>query len=243
MRHYEIVFLVHPDQSEQVPAMVEKYQSTVTAAGGAVHRTEDWGRRQLAHPINKVHKAHYVLLNVEANHDVISEITSAFKFNDAVLRHLVINRKEAITEPSHMAVAVEEEKVREKESQRRRDAKAAAEAAMLADAKPADDEAAEGAPSSEPAEEAPAKEAAAEEAPAEAAAAEEAPAEEAAAEEAPAEEAAAEEAPAEEAAVEEAPAEAAAAEEAPAAPVAEETTAEEAASDEDEKAADEAKSA
>jgi small subunit ribosomal protein S6 len=132
MRHYEIVFLVHPDQSEQVPAMVEKYQSMVTDSGGSVHRTEDWGRRQLAHPINKVHKAHYVLLNVEAGSDVIDEITGAFKFNDAVIRHLVIGRKEAITEPSHMAVAVEEEKAREKESQRRRDAKAAAEAAMLA---------------------------------------------------------------------------------------------------------------
>lgn len=135
MRHYEIVFLVHPDQSEQVPAMVEKYQSMVTDSGGAVHRTEDWGRRQLAHPINKVHKAHYVLMNVEAGSNVIDEITGAFKFNDAVIRHLVISRKEAITEPSHMAVAVEEEKVREKESQRRRDAKAAAEAAMLADAR------------------------------------------------------------------------------------------------------------
>ena len=135
MRHYEIVFLVHPDQSEQVPAMVEKYQGIVTGSGGAIHRTEDWGRRQLAHPINKVHKAHYVLLNVECNHSAIAEITGAFKFNDAVLRHLVINRKEAVTEPSHMAVAVEEEKAREKESQRRRDAKAAAESAMLADAK------------------------------------------------------------------------------------------------------------
>jgi small subunit ribosomal protein S6 len=135
MRHYEIVFLVHPDQSEQVPAMVEKYQSMVTDSGGAVHRTEDWGRRQLAHPINKVHKAHYVLMNVEAGSGVIDEITGAFKFNDAVIRHLVISRKVAITEPSHMAVAVEEEKAREKESQRRRDAKAAAEAAMLADSK------------------------------------------------------------------------------------------------------------
>jgi small subunit ribosomal protein S6 len=140
MRHYEIVFLVHPDQSEQVPAMVEKYQSMVTDSGGATHRMEDWGRRQLAHPINKVHKAHYVLMNVEANQDVVNEITSAFKFNDAVLRHLVISRKEAIKEPSHMAVAVEEEKVREKESQRRRDAKAAAEAAMLAVAKPDSDQ-------------------------------------------------------------------------------------------------------
>ena len=130
MRHYEIVFLVHPDQSEQVPAMVERYQGMVTASGGTVHRNEDWGRRQLAHPINKAHKAHYVLLNVECEHAIVDEITSAFRFNDAVLRHLVINRKEAITEASPMAVAVEEEKVKEKEAQRRRDAKAAAEAAM-----------------------------------------------------------------------------------------------------------------
>lgn len=141
MRHYEIVFLVHPDQSEQVPAMVERYQSMVTGSGGKVHRSEDWGRRQLAHPIHKVHKAHYVLLNVECGHDVIDEITSAFRFNDAVLRHLVINRKSAITEASPMAIAVEEEKVRERESQRRRDAKAAAESAMLADSRSDDDDA------------------------------------------------------------------------------------------------------
>ena len=128
MRHYEIVFLVHPDQSEQVPAMVERYQGMVTSSGGSVHRTEDWGRRQLAHPINKVHKAHYVMINVECDSAVLSEITSAFKFNDAVLRHLVIARKKAITEPSPMAVAVEEEKAREKEMQRRREARAAAEA-------------------------------------------------------------------------------------------------------------------
>lgn len=133
MRHYEIVFLVHPDQSEQVPAMVEKYQGIVTGSGGAVHRTEDWGRRQLAHPIHKAHKAHYVLMNVECNHDAIEEIRSAFRFNDAVLRHLVISRNKAITEASPMAVAVEEEKVKERESQKRRDAKAAAESAMAAE--------------------------------------------------------------------------------------------------------------
>ena len=130
MRHYEIVFLVHPDQSEQVPAMVERYQGMVTGSGGAVHRTEDWGRRQLAHPINKIHKAHYVLLNVECNDDVIEEIRGAFRFNDAVLRHLVLSRKKAVTEASPMAVAVAEEKAKEKEAQQRRDAKAAAEAAM-----------------------------------------------------------------------------------------------------------------
>jgi small subunit ribosomal protein S6 len=130
MRHYEIVFLVHPDQSEQVPAMVERYQGIVTEAGGTVHRTEDWGRRQLAHPINKIHKAHYVLLNVECGFDVIEEIKGAFRFNDAVLRHLVISRDEAVTEASPMAVAVAEEKAKEKEAQQRREAKAAAEAAM-----------------------------------------------------------------------------------------------------------------
>ena len=92
MRHYEIVFLVHPDQSEQVPAMVEKYQGMVTESGGTVHRFEDWGRRQLAHPINKAHKAHYALLNVECDSKVIDEITSAFKFNDAVLRNLGVTR-------------------------------------------------------------------------------------------------------------------------------------------------------
>jgi small subunit ribosomal protein S6 len=112
--------------------MVERYQGMVTGSDGVVHRTEDWGRRQLAHPINKAHKAHYVLLNVECGHEVVSEITTAFKFNDAVLRHLVISRKEAVTEASPMAIAVEEEKVRERESQKRRDAKAAAESAILA---------------------------------------------------------------------------------------------------------------
>ena len=130
MRHYEIVFLVHPDQSEQVPAMVERYQGMVSEAGGQVHRTEDWGRRQLAHPINKIHKAHYVLLNVECAFDVIEDIKGAFRFNDAVLRHLIISRDDAVTEASPMAVAVAEEKAKEKEAQQRREAKAAAEAAM-----------------------------------------------------------------------------------------------------------------
>ena len=134
MRHYEIVFLVHPDQSEQVPAMVERYQGMVTEAGGQIHRTEDWGRRQLAHPINKIHKAHYVLLNVECGFDVIEGIKGAFRFNDAVLRHMVISRDKAVTEASPMAVAVAEEKAKEKEAQQRREAKAAAEAAMRRDA-------------------------------------------------------------------------------------------------------------
>jgi small subunit ribosomal protein S6 len=139
LRHYEIVFLVHPDQSEQVPAMVERYQGLVTASGGAVHRTEDWGRRQLAHPIHKIHKAHYVLLNVECDFSVIEEIKSAFRFNDAVLRHLVISRDKAVTEASPMAVAVAEEKEREKEAQERREAKAAAEVAMREERKEAEE--------------------------------------------------------------------------------------------------------
>ena len=133
MRHYEIVFLVHPDQSEQVPAMVERYQGIVTGSGGAVHRTEDWGRRQLAHPINKVHKAHYVLLNVECDHAALDEIKGAFRFNDAVLRNMVIARDEAVSEASPMAVAVAEEKAKEKEAQQRREAKAAAEAVIRTD--------------------------------------------------------------------------------------------------------------
>ena len=176
MRHYEIVFLVHPDQSEQVPAMVEKYQGMVTEAGGQVHRSEDWGRRQLAHPINKIHKAHYALLNVECPFDVIKEIKSAFKFNDAVLRHLVLSRDEAVTEASPMAVAVAEEKAKEKEAQQRREAKAAAEAAQRAEKEKTVEQTE--APAEEAAAEAPAEEAAAE-APAEEAATEEAPAEEA----------------------------------------------------------------
>ena len=100
MRHYEIVFLVHPDQSEQVPAMLDRYKTTISEGNGVVHRLEDWGRRQLAYPINKIHKAHYVLLNIECDQDVLDELTNAFKFNDAVIRNLVIRRDEAITEES-----------------------------------------------------------------------------------------------------------------------------------------------
>jgi len=103
MRHYEIVFLVHPDQSEQVPAMVDRYRSIIEGDGGTVHRLEDWGRRQLAYPIAKVHKAHYVLMNIECGQNVLDELNSAFRFNDAVLRNLVIGRKKAVTEPSPLA--------------------------------------------------------------------------------------------------------------------------------------------
>ncbi|MDQ2695719.1 MAG: 30S ribosomal protein S6 [Pseudomonadota bacterium] len=103
MRHYEIVFLVHPDQSEQVPAMIERYRAMVEGDGGTVHRLEDWGRRQLAYPIHKIHKAHYVLMNVECNRPVLEEIESAFRFNDAVLRNLIISRPGPDTEPSPLA--------------------------------------------------------------------------------------------------------------------------------------------
>ena len=102
MRHYEIVFLVHPDQSEQVPAMVERYQTIITGSGGQVHRMEDWGRRQLAYPIKKVHKAHYILMNVECGVDALEELKTSFRFNDAILRELVLKREKAITETSAM---------------------------------------------------------------------------------------------------------------------------------------------
>ncbi|MEO7726065.1 MAG: 30S ribosomal protein S6 [Burkholderiales bacterium] len=109
MRHYEIVFIVHPDQSEQVPGMVERYRSTVTAKGGKIHRLEDWGRRQMAYPIQKMHKAHYVLMNIECNNETLEELEHAFKFNDAVLRHLTVRMAEASTAPSPM---MKEEKSR-----------------------------------------------------------------------------------------------------------------------------------
>jgi small subunit ribosomal protein S6 len=102
MRHYEVVFIVHPDQSEQVPAMIERYRTLVTASGGQVHRLEDWGRRQLAYPIQKIHKAHYVLMNIECGHEVLAELENAFRFNDAVLRHLTVAMKEAVSAPSPM---------------------------------------------------------------------------------------------------------------------------------------------
>ncbi len=102
MRHYEVVFLVHPDQSEQVPAMIERYRSGIESKDGTIHRLEDWGRRQLAYPINKIHKAHYVLMNIECNNEALSELESAFRFNDAVIRNMVIRRNEAITEASQL---------------------------------------------------------------------------------------------------------------------------------------------
>ncbi len=111
MRHYEIVFLVHPDQSEQVPAMIDRYKGMIAAGNGQVHRLEDWGRRQLAYPIAKVHKAHYVLLNIECDQKTLTELIGAFRFSDAVLRHLVTNVETALTEPSPMAKAEEEGEV------------------------------------------------------------------------------------------------------------------------------------
>ena len=102
MRHYEICFIVHPDQSEQVPGMVERYRAIVTAKGGSIHRLEDWGRRQLAYPIQKIHKAHYDLMNIECDGDTLNELEHSFKFNDAVLRHLTVKMKAAVTTPSPM---------------------------------------------------------------------------------------------------------------------------------------------
>jgi len=103
MRHYEIVFLVHPDQSEQVPAMLERYRSSIESKGGKIHRLEDWGRRQLAYPIQKIHKAHYVLMNIECDQESLDELSSGFRFNDAVIRNLIIKRDEAITTDSPLA--------------------------------------------------------------------------------------------------------------------------------------------
>ena len=120
MRHYEVVFMVHPDQSEQVPAMIERYRSMVESDGGAVHRLEDWGRRQLAYPIHKVHKAHYVLMNVECTHVALDGMTSAFKFNDAVIRHLFIRRDAAVADPSPLAKSKEKDGKEERGGRGRR---------------------------------------------------------------------------------------------------------------------------
>ena len=139
MRHYEIVFIVHPDQSEQVPAMIERYRTMVTGHKGLIHRLEDWGRRQLAYPIQKVHKAHYVLMNIECDQETLGELEHAFKFNDAVLRHLIVATTEAKVAPSPM---MKEEKSRslsrdgEVRTEPRTEARAepVAEAAPVADA-------------------------------------------------------------------------------------------------------------
>lgn len=125
MRHYEVVFLVHPDQSSQVPAMVERYQQMVTQDGGKIHRHEDWGRRQLAYPINKVHKAHYVLMNIECDQNALQELENAFRYNDAVIRNLILSRSEAVTEPSPMMKSNDSSRSRNKRE--RAPAKPAAE--------------------------------------------------------------------------------------------------------------------
>ena len=109
MRHYEIVFLVHPDQSEQVPAMIERYKGSIEAGNGKIHRLEDWGRRQLAYPINKIHKAHYVLMNIECSAEILRELETAFRFNDAVIRSLTLARKTAVTAPSPLVKENQEE--------------------------------------------------------------------------------------------------------------------------------------
>lgn len=116
MRHYEIVFMVHPDQSEQVPAMIERYRTAIEKDEGQIHRLEDWGRRQLAYPIQKLHKAHYVLMNVECSQEALDELTTSFRFNDAVLRNLIIKRNEAVTEQSPLAKSKEEKEPRKDDS-------------------------------------------------------------------------------------------------------------------------------
>ena len=167
MRHYEIVFLVHPDQSEQVPGMIERYTQLMNDSGGQIHRLEDWGRRQLAYPINKIHKAHYVLLNIECNGEALEELTTLFRFNDAVIRNLVIKTKAAVTEETFILKGEREGKERKQRAEQKRKmeddaaaasaAKAAEEAAALAEEAPV---AAPEAPAEEAAPEAPAEEAA-----------------------------------------------------------------------------------
>ena len=180
MRHYEIVFLVHPDQSEQVPGMIERYSNLITQGGGVIHRSEDWGRRQLAYPINKIHKAHYVLLNAECDLDTLEEVTTAFKFNDAVLRNLVMTCKKPQTEESPLMKLERESK--EKKEREETSVRPRADSDRESET---DDKA--------PVEEAPVEEAAVEKAPAEEAPAEQAPVEEDPIQEAPVEEARAEE--------------------------------------------------
>jgi small subunit ribosomal protein S6 len=149
MRHYEICFLVHPDQSEQVPAMLERYRNMIEEKKGSIHRLEDWGRRQLAYPIVKLHKAHYVLMNIECDNDTLAELEGAFKFNDAVLRHLTIRRQEAVVDQSEMLKAKEEKDRSSRDhSDRRRQSsdserKEAAEPAEKADEAIAEEPAAE----------------------------------------------------------------------------------------------------
>jgi len=135
MRHYEIVYLVHPDQSEQVTAMADRYKGVIEQGGGTVHRYEDWGRRQLAYPINKIHKAHYIMMNVEVTQEILDEIENLFRFNDAIIRSLVLKTKGAETEPSIMMKEVEAERQRDEERDAARAAEAKASEAAAAEAK------------------------------------------------------------------------------------------------------------
>ncbi|MEM1111658.1 MAG: 30S ribosomal protein S6 [Pseudomonadota bacterium] len=137
MRHYEIVFMVHPDQSEQVPGMIERYSNTITKDGGQVHRLEDWGRRQLAYPINKIHKAHYVLMNVEASNDAMDELTTTFRYNDAVIRNLVMRRDDAVTGESFIMKAEKESRERKSRYEERQSAEKPREDAAKAEEAPA----------------------------------------------------------------------------------------------------------
>jgi len=136
MRHYEVVFLVHPDQSEQVPGMVERYSASVAAGGGKVHRSEDWGRRQLAYPINKIHKAHYILMNIECGQEVLDELNATFRYNDAVIRSMVIRRNDAVTGESPIMKLENADKADKEARERRNAARIKAEAAEKAAAKP-----------------------------------------------------------------------------------------------------------
>jgi small subunit ribosomal protein S6 len=138
MRHYEIVFMVHPDQSEQVSGMVERYTQAIEKDGGKVHRLEDWGRRQLAYPINKIHKAHYILMNVEATQEAVDELTTNFRYNDAVLRNMVIRADEAVTEESPIMKAEKESRERRSRNESRREEQPAKKEAAAEEA-PADE--------------------------------------------------------------------------------------------------------
>lgn len=163
MRHYEVVFLVHPDQSEQVPGMIERYTQLMADSGGKIHRLEDWGRRQLAYPINKIHKAHYVLMNIECNGEALEELSTLFRFNDAVIRNLVIKAKAPVTEESLILKGEREGKERKQRAEQKRKmeedaAEAAAKAAAAKAAEEAKAEEAEEAATEEPAEEAVAEE-------------------------------------------------------------------------------------
>ena len=153
MRHYEVVFMVHPDQSEQVPGMIERYSAVITKDGGTVHRLEDWGRRQLAYHINKIHKAHYVMMNVEATNEAMEELTTTFRYNDAVIRNLVIRRDEAVLEESLLMTAEREDNERKARYQERNDNDARKAAATAETADSSSEEAAESAADSEAASE------------------------------------------------------------------------------------------